>query len=61
MPKLNDTSLLKEKIRYLKDQVISLKAELEVEQSALKIDQILDKEKYDKICKTANDTDTIIL
>ena len=52
MPKLNDTSLLKEKIRYLKGQVISLRAEIEVEQNASNIDKILDKEKYDKLCKT---------
>ena len=47
------TWLLKEKIKYLEDQVTSLKEQLELEKTCAKIDRILDKEKYDKMYDTA--------
>ena len=46
MPKPNKTWILKERIKYLEDQVESLTAQLDVEKDASKIDRILDKEKY---------------
>ena len=53
MPIPSKTWLLKEKIKYLEDQVTSLKEELELEKTCAKIDRILDKEKYDKMYDTA--------
>ena len=53
MPIPSKTWLLKERIKYLEDQVTSLKEELELEKTCAKIDRILDKEKYDKMYDTA--------
>ena len=53
MPIPSKTWLLKEKIKYLEDQVTSLKEVLELEKTCAKIDRILDKEKYDKMYDTA--------
>ena len=52
MPKPSKTWLLKEKIKYLEDQVTSLKDQLEMEKNCAKIDRILDKEKSEKWYKT---------
>ena len=53
MPKPNKNLIMKEKIKYLEDQVTSLKDKLEMEKNCAKIDRILDKEKYDKMYNTA--------
>ena len=53
MPIPSKTWLLKERIKYLEDQVTSLKEVLELEKTCAKIDRILDKEKYDKMYDTA--------
>ena len=52
MPKPNKNWIMKEKIKYLEDQVKSLKEQLEMEKNCAKIDRILDKEKYDKMYNT---------
>lgn len=52
MPKPSETWLLKEKIKYLENQVKSLKEKLEMEICSAKIDSLLDKEKYDKLYDT---------
>ena len=53
MTKPSKTWLLKEKVKYLEDQVTSLKEQLAMEKNCAKIDRILDKEKYDKMYNTA--------
>jgi hypothetical protein len=53
MPKQHETWIMKEKIKYLQDQVESLKNKLEVETLCAKIQAVLDKEKYDKMYNTA--------